>query len=149
VPDTPDLPNSAPTTALAFDFGTRHIGFAVGQTLTGSSRPLAVLRVKDGQPVWPEILKYIDEWQPDLLIVGLPLNANGTESDFCLRARKFAKRLMGRTGHEVIMVDERFSTREAKLKQPSGNYRTAPVDALAAALILESWLRHPDIGISP
>lgn len=146
---TPDPSQPKPATVLAFDFGTCHIGIAVGQTITGTSSPLSVLRAKDGQPVWPEVLQYINEWQPDLLIVGLPLNADGTESDFCLRARKFARRLKGRTGYDVAMVDERYSTIEAKLSSPSKNYRVAPVDATAAALILQSWLRHHEIAISP
>jgi len=161
MPDTPEQNQRAPTTVLAFDFGTRHIGIAVGQTLTATANPLTVLKAKDGQPNWDELLQHIANWQPDLLIVGLPLNMDGTESDFCQRARKFARRLQGRSTCKAMMFDERLSTREAKQKsysqtkrransgQSSRNYRESPVDALAACLILESWLQQPDFAISP
>jgi len=155
VPGTPEKPlAAAPVTVLAFDFGTRNIGMAVGQTLTVSARPLTVLRAKDGKPHWPQVLKHIDDWQPGLLIVGLPLNIDGSESEFCARARKFARRLRGRSGCKVLMFDERLSTieaksMEAKSKQPTGDYRQSPVDALAACLILQSWLQQPDLAINP
>ena len=149
--DTPEIKptRGAPITALGFDFGTRHIGLAIAQTLTSSARPLLVLPAKDGQPNWPQVLKHIEQWLPDLLIVGLPLNIDGSESEFCARARKFARRLEGRSGYKVVMVDERLSTREAKSLQPAENYRQAPVDALAASLILESWLAQPSLAIKP
>jgi putative Holliday junction resolvase len=138
---------------LAFDFGTRHIGMAVGQTLTATARPLTVLRAKDGQPNWAELLKHIDDWQPGQLIVGLPLNIDGTESEFCKRARKFARRLAARSARKVLMFDERLSTREAKRAtsspQANQNYRASPVDALAACLILQSWLQQPEFTICP
>lgn len=160
--DTPNISPCKPTNVLAFDFGTRNIGLAIGQTLTDSARPLTVLKAKDGQPNWQELLKHIDDWQPGLLIVGLPLNIDGTESEFCLRARKFARRLRGRSVRKVVMFDERLSTREAKSEawssaqmKPGGansssrNYNENPVDALAACLILESWLQQPEFAIEP
>ena len=153
MPDTPKPLSTQAATVLAYDFGTRHIGMAVGQTLTHSARPLAVLAAKDGQPDWAEVLKHITEWRPGLLVVGLPLNIDGTESPFCQRARKFARRLQGRSGCKVIMYDERLSTREAKsetkIAQSSRNYRESPVDAMAACLILQSWLQEPDFALSP
>ncbi len=142
---------------LAFDYGVRQIGLAVGQTLTRTARPLTTITVKDGQPNWPEILAHIAEWQPGLLIVGLPLNMDGTESDFCKHARKFARRIRGRSGCNVVMFDERLSTVEAKSETPTGkkprrvskNNHQSPVDALAACLILQSWLLQPEFAISP
>ena len=131
-------------TLLAFDFGLKQIGSAVGQTLTASASPLTVIRARDGQPDWNHIQALIAEWRPALLLVGLPLNMDGTESDFCARARKFARRLNGRFALPVKMVDERLSTREAKER---GGYRESfrdnPVDNLAAQVILESWLNNP------
>ncbi|OUS14027.1 Holliday junction DNA helicase RuvA [Gammaproteobacteria bacterium 53_120_T64] len=135
---------------MAFDFGTRQIGLAVGQTLTASGRPLAVLKARDGQPNWQQISDYIEQWQPDMLIVGLPLNMDGSESPFCKRARKFARRLQGRMALPVKMVDERLSTAEAKSRaEHPGNYRDNPVDSEAACLILETWLQDPRLGILP
>ncbi len=134
-----------PVTALAFDFGTRSIGVAFGQSLTGSARELAPLPAKDGQPDWTQVQRVIDEWQPHYLLVGLPLNMDGSESEFGARARKFGQRLHGRTGLPVEFVDERLSTRAAKEEAfergHRGNYARDPVDSIAARIFLEDWLR--------
>ena len=141
---------ASPTTALAFDYGLRQIGVAVGQTLTGSARPLTVIRARDGQPDWQDIADLIAEWRPGLLLVGLPLNMDGSESEFCGRARKFARRLHGRTGLAAKMVDERLTTREAKSRDGHReSYRDDPIDNLAAQIILESWLNEPDAVRDP
>ena len=137
-------------TLLAFDYGTRSIGVANGQTITCSANPLTELRARDGTPNWDDIEKLLAEWQPDLVLVGLPLNMDGTESDFAARARKFARRLHGRFGVQVAMVDERLTTREAKsMVAHRDSYRDNPVDALAAQLILESWLQDPTMAQEP
>lgn len=141
-------------TALAFDFGLSNIGCAVGQTLTGSASPVAVLKARDGQPDWQAVEDVITRWKPNLLLVGLPLNMDDSESEFCLRARKFARRLQGRFGLPVKMVDERLSSREAKSRgerhgKDAHNYRKNPVDDLAAQIILETWLSNPDYGLPP
>jgi len=132
-------------TALAFDFGTRSIGVAYGQSLTGTARELAPLPAKDGQPDWNQLQKLLGEWQPHQLLVGLPLNMDGSESEFGARARKFGQRLHGRTGLPVELVDERLSTRAAKEEAfergHKGNYAQDPVDSIAARIILEDWLR--------
>lgn len=126
----------------------------MGQTVSDSANPLTVLKAKDGIPDWSQIEKLLKEWQPDLLLVGLPLNMDGSESDFCARTRKFARRLHGRFGLQVSMVDERLSTFEAKQltreqgKQPQ-SYRDHPVDDLAAVMILKSWLAEPDSASAP
>ncbi|WP_084004704.1 Holliday junction resolvase RuvX [Terasakiispira papahanaumokuakeensis] len=136
-----------PRVVLAFDFGSRRIGVAVGNELTESARPLSPLPARDGIPQWPQLEALLKEWAPDLLIVGLPLNMDGTDSPMSLRARKFAKRLFGRFGLPCGLVDERGSTREAKTiargQGHQGNYREDSVDGLAASLILESWLHTP------
>ncbi|EZQ17917.1 Holliday junction resolvase RuvX [Pseudomonas sp. G11-1] len=131
---------------LGFDYGTRQIGVAVGQTLTGHANPLKELRARDGIPDWDQIGTLLKEWQPDALIVGLPLNMDGSPSEMSARAEKFARRLHGRFQLPVHCVDERLSTFEAKQTlRDSGrgapaSYRDNPVDSLAAALLLETWL---------
>ena len=131
---------------LGFDYGTRQIGVAVGQTLTGNARPLKELRARDGIPDWEQIAALLKEWQPDALIVGLPLNMDGTASDMSARAEKFARRLQGRFQLPVNCIDERLSTFEATQtlrdsgRRTPASYRDNPVDSLAAALLLETWL---------
>ncbi|GAB2890542.1 Holliday junction resolvase RuvX [Microbulbifer echini] len=136
---------SKPITALAFDFGTRSIGLAFGQSLTASARELAPLPAKDGKPDWDKVQQLIDEWRPHYLLVGLPLNMDGSESEFGARARKFGQRLHGRSGLPVEMIDERLSTRAAKEEAAErghrGNFAQDPVDSIAARIILEDWLR--------
>lgn len=132
------------TTLLAFDYGTQNIGVASGQTITRSANPQTPLKAKDGIPDWNQIEKLLKEWQPDLVLVGLPLNMDDTESELSARARKFANRLHGRFGVKVEMVDERLSSFEAKSevmeRGGSRNYKKNPVDSIAARVILESWL---------
>ncbi|WP_280564853.1 MULTISPECIES: Holliday junction resolvase RuvX [unclassified Chromohalobacter] len=128
---------------LAFDYGTRRIGVAVGNEMLGSATALAPLPARDGIPEWQQIGQLLKEWQPDLLVVGLPLNMDGTESDMSQRARKFGNRLHGRFGKLVEMFDERGSTRAAKRIARDaghrGNYRDDGVDGIAAQLILQSF----------
>ncbi|WP_461516941.1 Holliday junction resolvase RuvX [Porticoccus sp.] len=156
MPATPDATPAArqPRSLLAFDFGTGQIGVAVGQTLTNTANPLTVLKARDGIPSWQQIEQLLLEWQPDQLLVGLPLNMDGSESEFCQRARKFARRLHGRFGISVVMVDERLTTFEAKGHQHAQgkratSYRQQPVDDLAAVIILETWLSDPSAAVSP
>lgn len=129
---------------LAFDYGLSQIGVAVGNSGLGTTQPLSILRARDGQPNWDEVSALCKEWQPDLLLVGDPLNMDGTVSEFAKRARKFARRLEGRLGLSVEMVDERLSSFEVKQQQKEaghrGDYRENPVDDLAAELILRDWL---------
>ena len=138
------MPN-AHRRAMAFDYGTRQIGVAVGQTLTGSAEPLTNLRARDGVPDWDQLARLIREWEPNVLVVGLPLNMDGSASDMSERAARFARRLNGRFLLPVETVDERLSTFEAKQhlkdqgRTPS-SYRDDPVDSLAAALLLQTWL---------
>ncbi len=124
---------------------------AVGQTLAETANPLTVFKARDGIPDWGQIQKILEEWQPDQVLVGLPLNMDGTESEFCARARKFARRLHGMFGLQVGMVDERLSTFEAKQQQGGSitSYRDHPVDDLAAVIILQTWLSDPTLAIEP
>ncbi len=153
-PINPDNDSNKPLTLLAFDFGTRQIGVAIGQTLLGSANPLTVLKARDGVPNWSQIEDLLKKWQPDQLLVGLPLNMDDSESEFCARTRKFARRLHGRFGLQVSMVDERLSTFEAKQiireqGKRQGSYRDQPIDDLAAVMILKSWLSDPSGATAP
>ena len=129
---------------LGFDYGTKQIGVAVGQAVTGQARELRVLKAQNGVPDWQQVEALIREWQPDAIVVGLPLNMDGTPSDMSARAEKFARRLNGRFNLPVFTHDERLTTFEAKGQRLAqgqrDGYRDRPVDALAAALLLEGWL---------
>lgn len=132
---------------LAFDYGTKNIGVASGQTITRSANALPPLKAKDGVPDWNQIEKLLIDWKPDLVLVGLPLNMDETESELSARARKFANRIHGRFGCKVELVDERLTSFAAKGeimdRGGSRDYKNHPVDSIAARLILESWLeRH-------
>lgn len=133
-------------TALAFDFGTRSIGCAVGQSITGTAQALPAFKAQDGIPSWEAIEKCLKEWQPDIIIVGLPLNMDGTEQDLTLRARKFANRLHGRFDIKVELQDERLTTTEARSEIfDRGGFRAlkkGKVDGISACLILESWFEN-------
>nr|WP_314266379.1 Holliday junction resolvase RuvX [uncultured Moellerella sp.] len=133
-------------TLLAFDFGTKSIGVAVGQEVTRTARALTSFKAKDGIPNWDEIEKLLKEWQPDLVIVGLPLNMDGTAQLVTNQARKFANRLHGRFGVQVELQDERLSTVEARSSLFSqGGYRAldkGKVDSASAVIILESWFEN-------
>lgn len=133
------MPNSL--SLLAFDFGTHYIGVAAGQSITQTASPLPALKARDGQPQWEAVAALLQEWQPQLLLVGLPLNMDGTPSHMSQRARRFAGRLQGRFGIPVKLVDERLSTREAREQMPhSTSHKKDPkVDSVAAALLIESY----------
>lgn len=134
---------------MAFDYGLRWIGVAVGQTLTGTASPLQVLKANDGIPHWPDIEKLLKEWQPDAIVVGLPLNMDDSEFELTHRARKFANRIHGRFGLPVFMMDERLSSVEARnaiIAEGGGiNFKAQNVDSRSAALILESWMQSQPV----
>ena len=137
-------------TLLAFDFGTYSIGCAVGQSITGTTQGLPAFKAQDGIPNWAQIEKVITEWQPDLLVVGLPLNMDGTEQPLTQRARKFGNRLQGRFNLPVAFQDERLTTVEARSEIFSrGGYKALKkdkVDSISACLILESWFENNESG---
>ncbi len=128
---------------LGFDFGMKRIGIAVGQTITKTARPLVTLKAKDGIPQWEELDKLVKTWRPDALIVGIPLNMDGTEQNVTLSAKKFADSLKERYNLPVFGVDERLTTRDAREQMFSkGGYKAlknGQVDSVAAQLILETW----------
>ena len=130
-------------TLLAFDFGTRSIGVAIGQRITGTARPLAALKAQDGTPDWNLIARLLKEWQPETVIVGLPLNMDGTEQPLTARARNFANKIHGRFGVATTLHDERLSTVEARAGLfEHGGFRAldkGSVDSASAVVILESY----------
>lgn len=133
-------------TVLGFDYGTKKIGVAVGQSITGNAQALAPLKARDGIPNWDQIQQLIETWQPHCLIIGNPLNMDGSEQDITQRAKKFANRLNGRFKLPVHLIDERLSTVEARQRLfDQGGYKALKqqsVDSLAAAIMIEDWLRQ-------
>jgi putative Holliday junction resolvase len=140
-------PVSAARLVLAFDFGHRRIGVACGDTLSRTAAPLTAVPASGGVPRFELIDALLRDWQPALLVVGLPYNVDGTESGMTRDARGFAAALTRRYALEVQMTDERYSSTEAagrlKAARESGLRRRrvdkADVDAAAACVILERW----------
>lgn len=138
--------NIGERTVVGFDFGKKYIGVAVGQEITGSASPLGSVKANDGIPHWDNLEKYLKEWQPDYLVVGLPLNMDGSEQQLTLDAKKFGNRLAGRFGIKVEFQDERLTTADAKERLfAQGGYRNLKkdnIDAESAKLIIESYFEH-------
>ncbi|MBL1260490.1 MAG: Holliday junction resolvase RuvX [Thiotrichaceae bacterium] len=146
--DTPDKPadRAGQRTLLAFDFGTKKIGVAVGQELVQSSAALAVLHSRDERPDWEGISQLIENWQPDALVVGIPLNMDGSDNEMTLKAKRFSNRLHGRYHLPVYPADERLTTREAARdcydphnKRGLKRKGHMEVDSVAAQIILETF----------
>lgn len=130
-------------TIIAFDFGSKSIGAAIGQELMGCARALAAFKAQNGSPDWQKIANLLQEWQPDLVLVGLPLNMDGSEQPVTEQARKFANLLHSRFGAQIVLHDERLSTVEARANLfDRGGFRAldkGSVDSASAVVILESW----------
>lgn len=124
-------------TALAFDYGERRIGVAVGQTRTRTAQALVTLRVRNGQIDWPAIAKLVAQWQPQQLVVGVPTTDDGQPHVNAAPIARFARRLHGRFALPVAFVDERLSSYAAS-EDP--DRQRVGLDAVAARLILETWL---------
>lgn len=137
---------TGPRTILGFDFGMKNIGIAVGQELTATANPLTAIKARDGIPDWDEIKRIIDTWHPQLLVVGLPLNMDGSEQQMTAAARRFGNRLNGRFNIPVTWQDERLTTYEALeqmgLRDKLQSRQRSDVDRLSAQIILQSWLNQ-------
>ena len=135
------------TTVLAFDFGEKRIGVAVGDLELRIAHPLATIADEDTATRFAEIGKLKDEWKPAKLVVGLPMHADGTEHEMSRLARRFAQRLEGRFGIEVTLVDERLTsvTAESRLREAGvrGDRMKATLDAAAASEILTAYFSAP------
>jgi putative Holliday junction resolvase len=134
---------------LGFDFGYKRIGVAVGQQLTCSASPLSTLKASTGIPDWEKVGQVIAQWAPQALIVGIPTCIDGSELYTTSAARRFAQELHKRFSLPVHLVDERFSTVEAReYLYAQGGFRKikqSEVDSIAACVILEQWLKHPEL----
>ena len=140
----PEPVSPSPATYLAFDFGRRRIGVAVGQSITAEANALSVV---GGGPDWAAIDRLMQEWRPDRVIVGLPLDGAGEETDMSRAAREFGQALHNRYGCVVDFYDERMTSRAAEAAfreaRQAGTARRKDarlLDAKAAALILQGWL---------
>ena len=133
-----------PLSFLAFDFGTRRVGVATGNTLLRQAQPLKTVAAA-GDAQFVAIGMLISEWQPSALVVGVPYHPDGAEHDNTHRARRFARQLHGRFKLPVHEVDERYTTTEAQADDAHRAHRAKDVDAAAAAIILNQYLRNlPD-----
>jgi putative Holliday junction resolvase len=138
----------AAPTVLAFDYGLKRIGVAVGNVLTATAEPLQVLPARRGEPEWGELDRCIAAWHPGILIVGVPYNMDGSDGELTERARSFAATLGSRSGIDVVTVDERLSSREAEetLRQQrrdgslTRRIRREDIDMEAACVLLRQWL---------
>lgn len=130
-------------TVMAFDFGERRIGIAVGEHLINSATPLTTIDNESNEVRFAAITQLINEWQPKLLVVGLPLSLDGSETEVTQLCKKFARRLNGRFNLPVIMIDERYSSAEASqlLNETGikGRAQKAMLDQVAAQTILRSY----------
>lgn len=120
---------------LCFDFGTKRIGVAVGQIITQTAAPLQTVRNINNRPDWNKIEKLIDEWQPDALVVGLPLNMMDETQEMTIASERFMRQLHGRFHLPVYGIDERLSSFEATQR----TNKTTDLDPVAAQAILETW----------
>ncbi|MGB4811519.1 MAG: Holliday junction resolvase RuvX [Methylophilaceae bacterium] len=130
-------------TVLCFDFGEQRIGVAVGEHLIGTANPLTTIDHESNTARFEVISALVQEWQPKLLVVGLPLSVNGVETALTQLCKKFARRLNGRFNLPVMLIDERYSSVEAsvKLNQTGikGRAQKQMLDQIAALTILQSY----------
>jgi putative holliday junction resolvase len=127
-------------TLLAFDYGEKRIGVAVGNSLTRSARPLVIVQNRSREYRFEEVGKLIAEWKPDALVVGLPMHPDGTPHEMTQLAKRFGNQLNGRFNLPVTWIDERYSSVEAKADIRAGNRRADLLDAEAASIILQQYL---------
>ena len=171
MPDVDELSSAKSNYRVcAFDFGLKHIGVAVGQSLLRTAEPIAVIKAKDGRPSWDELGALIVQWQPDFLLVGLPLNMDGSSSEMAAAAADFAAAIRDRFGVSVTLIDERLTSwsvqndmeennsrpqskrsKAEAAKQRSGKKRSSKskraksgpdVHQHSACLILETWMNE-------
>lgn len=148
--------NIGKRTLLGFDFGTKRIGVAIAQEITGIANPLTTVTSVNHKPDWDSISKIIKEWRPDLLVVGLPLHMDGTEQEMTQAAKRFSNQLNGRYHIPIALMDERLTSNEAEsiLNEQSGSRSLfqdkAQIDMISAQLILQSWIEdqnHEHTGV--
>jgi len=130
---------------MAFDFGTKNIGIAIGQEITGSSQTFYTVKANQGEPEWTQLDKVVFDWNPKLFIVGDPLNFDGSESDMKEKSDKFSHQIQKKYKIPVKLVDERLTTKEARERIKEGvdmSLRSSnDIHQVSAQIILESWFR--------
>jgi putative holliday junction resolvase len=138
-------------TLLAFDFGTKRIGIAIGNSLSGTARPLTTLHGEKNEQRFAAIENLIGEWQPAALVVGLPCNDDGSPHEMTRLCQRFANRLKGRFNLPVILVDERYTSAAASSELNAagvhGIKQKPLLDQYAAQQILQAYLDEPGMGI--
>lgn len=146
MPDTPERVSAEPETILAFDYGLRRIGVAVGQTVTASASPLGVIGNGEQGPDYDAITKLVKEWRPSRLIVGMPLHADGSPGEMQAHVERFVRELW-RYQLKIDTVDERYTSVEAEavLKKARaagsrGRISKDMIDSAAAVFIAERFL---------
>lgn len=145
---------NTPQTLLGLDYGVKKMGMALGNTLTQSSRPFDILAMNNGQPDWDNLLGIIETWKINEVLVGLPLNMDGTDSMLSKRAGKFARRLAHRLGERhlgvrVFMYDERLSSHEARsIAWERGwiKHERDPIDDISACLLIDGYFNAPELA---
>ena len=136
------------TTVLGFDYGTKRIGVAVGQTVTRTATSLIILKANHGTPQWREITHILNEWHPDALVVGIPLHMDSSSQPLTRAATTFGQQLHKRYQLPVYGADERLTTKESQSLIQDAPTKTGPryVDAIAARIILQSWLNNRPVS---
>jgi putative holliday junction resolvase len=156
----PDMPEGAiistatpnpQGTFLAFDFGTKRIGVAIGNSLLRHAQPLTTIAEEKNDTRFAKIESLLNEWQPSVLIVGLPSNEDGTPHDLTAMSRRFANRLKGRFNLPVILLDERYTSLAASAQLDEegihGKKQKALIDQYAAQQILQAYFDEPAAGM--
>jgi putative Holliday junction resolvase len=131
------MPEAPEGTIIGFDFGLKRIGVAIGQTITQTAGPEAIVNSKDGKPDWEHITQIFEKWQPSAIVVGLPMRLDGSEQALTQPARKFGQRLSGRYQRPVFFIEEQLSSIEAENR----NLKKQHIDDHAAQILLENWLQ--------
>lgn len=144
---------TTPTLILALDFGVKKMGMALGNSLSADARPFDILAMNNGQPDWDNLLGIIKQWRIDVVVVGLPLNMDGTDSMLSKRASKFSRRLAHRLAEnhlpvQVYMYDERLSSYEAcAMAWERGwiKHEREPIDDVSACLLIDGYFNSPEL----
>ncbi len=146
------VPHPLKGTFLAFDFGTKRIGVAVGNSISGTAQPLTTLHGEQSAQRFAAIARLISEWQPAALVVGLPSHDDGTPHDLTRLCRRFAQRLKGRFNLPTILVDERYTSAAASSQLAAVGIRGIKqkplLDQVAAQQILQAYFDEPAMGLS-
>ncbi len=140
-------PNAIPEgKILAFDYGLKRIGIAVGQGLTCSATPVTTLDAKQGEPDWSQVVELLKQWRPVACVVGIPFNMDGSESEMTQRVYNFVKALRSHYNRPIYGMDERLSSYAAEQMMIQEDHKSIrdkkKIDSMAAKIILESWLHE-------